>query len=35
MRLQLLGAELSGVPVEGSHIYDFCIAALSQPVDTA
>jgi len=35
MRLQLLGAELSGVPVEGSHIYDFCIAALSQPVDIA
>ena len=35
MRLQLLGAELSGVPVEGSHIYDFCIAALSQRVDTA
>ncbi len=35
MRLQLLGAELSGVPVEGSHIYDFCVAALSKPVDTA
>src|SRR5215218_1375075 len=32
MRLQLLGAELSGVPVEGSHIYDFCIAALSKPI---
>lgn len=35
MRLQLLGAELSGVPVEGSHIYDFCVAALSKAVDTA
>src|SRR5215217_3352704 len=35
MRLQLLGAELNGVPVEGSDIYDFCIAALSQPVGTA
>ncbi|WP_123029166.1 TetR/AcrR family transcriptional regulator [Mycolicibacterium stellerae] len=28
MRLQVLGAELSGVPVEADHIYDFCIAAL-------
>ena len=31
MRLHVLGAELSGVPVEGSHIYDFCIAALMAP----
>jgi AcrR family transcriptional regulator len=29
MRLQVLGAELSGVPVEAGHIYDFCIAALA------
>ncbi len=28
MRLQVLGAELSGVPVEAGHIYDFCVAAL-------
>jgi AcrR family transcriptional regulator len=28
MRLQVLGAELSGVPVEANHIYDFCVAAL-------
>jgi AcrR family transcriptional regulator len=28
MRLQVLGAELSGVPVEADHIYDFCAAAL-------
>jgi hypothetical protein len=28
MRLHLLGAELSGVPVEADHIYDFCAAAL-------
>ena len=31
MRLHVLGAELSGVPVEASHIYDFCVAALSDP----
>ena len=28
MRLQVLGAELSGVPVDADHIYDFCVAAL-------
>ncbi|MFY9922734.1 MAG: TetR/AcrR family transcriptional regulator [Mycobacterium sp.] len=28
MRLQVLGAELSGVPVDANHIYDFCVAAL-------
>src|SRR4029078_389978 len=28
MRLQVLGAELSGVPVEADHIYDFCVGAL-------
>ena len=29
MRLQVLGAELSGVPVDADHIYDFCVAALA------
>ncbi len=29
MRLQVLGAELSGVPVDANHIYDFCVAALA------
>jgi AcrR family transcriptional regulator len=31
MRLQVLGAELSGVPVDANHIYDFCIGALVTP----
>jgi AcrR family transcriptional regulator len=35
MRLQVLGAELSGVPVDALHIYQFCLAALSGPVDRA
>ena len=35
MRLQVLGAELSGVPVEALHIYRFCLAALRGPVDTS
>jgi len=25
MRLRSLGAELNGVPIEGAHIYDFCV----------
>lgn len=29
MRLQVLGAELNGVPVTADHIYDFCLAGLS------
>ena len=29
MRLRVLGAELNGTPLEGRHIYDFCIRALS------
>ena len=29
MRLQVLGAELSGVPVDADHIFDFCVAALA------
>lgn len=28
MRLQVLGAELNGVPVSADHIYDFCVAGL-------
>ena len=28
MRLQALGAELNGVPVDADHIFDFCAAAL-------
>src|SRR4051812_38842225 len=31
MRLQVLGAELNGVPVTADHIYDFCVSALIQP----
>ena len=29
MRLHVLGAELSGVPVDADHIYDFCLASLA------
>ena len=28
MRLRVLGAELSGVPVDADHIYDFCVSSL-------
>jgi AcrR family transcriptional regulator len=28
MRLRSLGAELNGVPIEGSHIFDFCVRGL-------
>ena len=35
MRLQVLGAELSGVPVEADHIYGFCVAALAAPGNPA
>jgi AcrR family transcriptional regulator len=28
MRLRVLGAELSGLPIEGDHIFTFCIRAL-------
>jgi AcrR family transcriptional regulator len=31
MRLQVLGAELSGVPVDADHIYDFCVSGLIVP----
>lgn len=30
MRLRVLGAELNGVPLDGSHIYRFCLRALSK-----
>lgn len=30
MRLRVLGAELNDVPLEGSHIYAFCIRALAR-----
>lgn len=30
MRLRVLGAELNGTPLEGRHIYDFCLRALSR-----
>ena len=29
MRLRVLGAELNGVPIEGHHIYRFCLRALA------
>lgn len=31
MRLRVLGAELSGAPVDAGHIYDFCARALLTP----
>lgn len=31
MRLQVLGAELNGVPIEANHIYDFCLGGLLAP----
>jgi AcrR family transcriptional regulator len=31
MRLQVLGAELSGVPVDANHIFQFCVGALGAP----
>src|SRR6478609_4102438 len=31
MRLRVLGAELSGVPVDADHIYDFCVSGLIRP----
>jgi AcrR family transcriptional regulator len=35
MRLQVLGAELSGVPVDANHIYEFCVGALGAPSNRA
>ncbi|MGV0742510.1 TetR/AcrR family transcriptional regulator [Mycolicibacterium sp. XJ870] len=31
MRLRSLGAELNGVPIDGDHIYDFCVRGLANP----
>src|SRR6476660_1274436 len=31
MRLQVLGAELTGVPIDADHIYKFCVGGLVQP----
>ncbi|PJK20510.1 TetR/AcrR family transcriptional regulator [Mycolicibacterium goodii] len=31
MRLRSLGVELNGAPIEGPHIFDFCIRSLSNP----
>ena len=33
MRLQVLGAELNGVPVDADHIYEFCLGGLVQPAN--
>jgi AcrR family transcriptional regulator len=33
MRLQVLGAELNGVPVDADHIYEFCRGGLVQPAN--
>jgi len=35
MRLRVLGAELSGVPVDADHIYAFCVGGLVGPPKTA
>ena len=29
MRLRSLGVELNGVPIDGDHIYDFCVRGLA------
>src|SRR6476646_10819914 len=31
MRLQVLGAELNGVPLDADHIYEFCVGGLVRP----
>jgi AcrR family transcriptional regulator len=31
MRLQVLGAELNGVPIDADHIYEFCVGGLAGP----
>jgi len=28
MRIRVLGAELNGAPIDGEHIFEFCIRAL-------
>jgi AcrR family transcriptional regulator len=31
MRLQVLGAELNGIPIDADHIYEFCVGGLAGP----
>lgn len=33
LRLRVLGAELNGTPVEGSHIFEFCVRSLLRDPD--
>jgi AcrR family transcriptional regulator len=33
MRLQVLGAELNGAPIDADHIYEFCLAGLMRPAN--
>jgi AcrR family transcriptional regulator len=35
MRLQVLGAELNGAPIDADHIYEFCLAGLIRPSNGA
>jgi len=35
MRLQVLGAELNGVPIGADHIYEFCVGGLVRPGNPA
>jgi hypothetical protein len=30
MRLRVLGAELNGTPIDGDHIYTFCLRTLGK-----
>lgn len=30
MRIRVLGAELNGVPIEGKHIFEFCVRAMQR-----
>lgn len=32
MRLRSLGVELNGTPIEGRHIYEFCVCGLTNPL---
>lgn len=35
VRLQVLGAELNGVPIDADDIYDYCVSGLTGPADPA
>jgi AcrR family transcriptional regulator len=35
MRLRVLGAELNGVPIDASHIYEFCVRGVARDGDPA